>query len=152
LRNLAELLKDEDILGLNVYFEKDRICKACQAEKHVGAPHPPNSMLTTSSPLEFIHMDLFGMVAYISIGGNKYDLIIIYNFSHFTWVFFVFDKSEVHGKVKTFIRRVQWEFGLPIKKEVTIAPNSTTPMLKSFLMKRATSMTFHLLIPLNKMG
>jgi transposase InsO family protein len=28
----------------------------------------------------------------------------------------VFDKSEVQGKVKTFIRRAQMEFGLPIKK------------------------------------
>jgi transposase InsO family protein len=36
--------------------------------------------------------------------------------SHFTWVFFVFDKSEVQGKVKTFIRRAQREFELPIKK------------------------------------
>jgi hypothetical protein len=110
-------LKDEHILGLtNVHFEKDRICKACQAGKQVGAPHPPNNILTTSSPLELIHMDLFGPVAYISIGGNKYGLVIVDDYSRFTWVFFMFDKSEVQGKVKTFIRRAQREFGLPIKK------------------------------------
>jgi hypothetical protein len=113
MRNLAKLLKDEHILGLtNVHFEKDRICKACQAGKQVGAPHPPNSILTTSSTLELIHMDLFGPVAYISIGGNKYGLVIVDDYSHFTWVFFVFDKSEVQGKVKTFIRRAQREFEL----------------------------------------
>jgi hypothetical protein len=117
MRNLAKLLKDEHILGLtNVHFEKDRICKACQAGKQVGAPHPPNSIITKSSPLELIHMDLFGPVAYISIGGNKYGLVIVDDFSHFTWVFFVFDKGEVQGKVKTFIGRAQREFGLPIKK------------------------------------
>jgi transposase InsO family protein len=117
MRNLAKLLKDERILGLtNVHFEKDRICKACQAGKQVGAPHPPNSILTTSSLLELIHMDLFGPVAYISIGGNKYGLIIVDDYSRFTWVFFVFDKSEVQGKVKTFIRRAQREFKIPIKK------------------------------------
>jgi hypothetical protein len=34
MRNLAKLLKDEHILGLaNVHFEKDRICKVCQAGK-----------------------------------------------------------------------------------------------------------------------
>jgi transposase InsO family protein len=117
MKNLAKLLKDEHILGLtNVHFEKDRICKACQAGKQVGAPHSPNSILTTSSPLELIHMDLFGPVAYISIGGNKYGLVIVDDYSRFTWVFFVFDKSEVQGKVKTFIRRAQREFELPIKK------------------------------------
>jgi transposase InsO family protein len=117
MRNLAKLLKDEHILGLtNVHFEKDRICKAYQARKQVGAPHPPNSILTTSSPLELIHMDLFGPVAYISIGGNKYGLVIVDDYSRFTWMFFVFDKSEVQAKVKTFIRREQREFELPIKK------------------------------------
>jgi hypothetical protein len=105
MRNLAKLLKDEHILGLtNVHFEKDRICKVCQAGKQVGAPHPPNSILTTSNPIELIHMDLFGPVAYISIGGNKYGLVIVDDYSRFMWVFFVFDKSEVQGKVKTFIR------------------------------------------------
>jgi hypothetical protein len=43
-------------------------------------------------------MDLFGPVAYISIGGNKYGLVIVYDFSHFTWVFFVFGKSEDKGR------------------------------------------------------
>ena len=61
-------------------------------------------------------MDLFRPVAYVSIGSNKYGLVIIDDYSRFTWVFFVYDKSEVQGKVKTFIRRAQREFGLPIKK------------------------------------
>jgi transposase InsO family protein len=61
-------------------------------------------------------MDLFGPVTYISIGGNRYGLVIVDDFSRFTWVFFVFDKGEVQGKVKTFIRREQREFELPIKK------------------------------------
>ena len=61
-------------------------------------------------------MDLFGPVAYVSFGGNKYGLVIIDDYSRFTWLFFVYNKSEVQGKVKTFIRRAQREFWLPIKK------------------------------------
>jgi hypothetical protein len=52
-------------------------------------------------------MDLFGPFAYISIGGNKYGLVIVDDFSRFTWVFFLQDKSEEKGIVKKFIRRVQ---------------------------------------------
>jgi hypothetical protein len=33
-------------------------------------------------------MDLFGPVLYLSIGGSKYGLVIIDDFSRFTWVFF----------------------------------------------------------------
>ena len=61
-------------------------------------------------------MDLFGPVAYLSIGGNKYGLVIVDDYSHFIWVFFLFDKCQVRDKVKTFVRRAQKEFGLPIKK------------------------------------
>ena len=39
-------------------------------------------------------MDLFGPITYISIGGNKYGLVIVDDFSHFTWVFFVHDNSD----------------------------------------------------------
>jgi hypothetical protein len=60
-------------------------------------------------------MDLFGPIAYISIGGNKYGLVIVDDFSHFTWVFFLQDKSEAKGIVKKFIKRVQNEFELMVK-------------------------------------
>ena len=92
------------------------ICSACQAGKQVGVSHPPKSIVSTKHPLELIHMDLFGLVAYLSIGGNKYGLVIIDDYSRFTWVFFVYDKSQVQEKVKIFVRRAQREFGLPIKK------------------------------------
>jgi hypothetical protein len=39
--------------------------------------------------LELLHMDLFGPIAYISIGGSKYCLVIVDDYSRFTWVFFL---------------------------------------------------------------
>ena len=114
---LGQTSKGGTHLGLtNVQFEKNRICKACQARKQVGVPHPPKSIVTTSNPLKLIHMDLFGPVAYLSIGGNKYGLVIVDDYSRFTWVFFLFDKCQVRDKVKTFVRRAQKEFGLPSRK------------------------------------
>jgi hypothetical protein len=44
---------------------------------------------------------LFGPVAYISINGNKYDLVIIDDYSRFTWVFFLQDKSETQEVTMT---------------------------------------------------
>jgi hypothetical protein len=45
-------------------------------------------------------MDLFRPVAYISIRGSKYSLVIVDDFSRFTWVFFLHDKSETKGELK----------------------------------------------------
>jgi hypothetical protein len=116
MRNLAKLQKDEHILGLtNVVFEKDRLCSASQAGKQVGAHHLAKNILFSSRPLKLLHMDLFGPISYISIGGNKYGLVIVDDFSCFTWVFFFQDKSEAKGIVKKFIRRVQNKFELKVK-------------------------------------
>jgi hypothetical protein len=85
MKNLYKLLKRDHILGLrNVHFEKDRICSACQAEKQVGTHHPHKNIMTTDRPLELLHMDLFGPIAYISIDRSKYCLVIVDDYSHFT--------------------------------------------------------------------
>jgi hypothetical protein len=89
----SQASKGEHILGLtNVHFEKDEICSACQAGKQVGVHHPHKNIMTTDIPLELLHMDLFGPIAYISIGGSKYCLIIVDDYSRFTWVFFLQEK------------------------------------------------------------
>jgi transposase InsO family protein len=73
-------------------------------------------MMATSRPLELLHMDIFGPVAYLCMGGNKYGLVIVDDFSRFTWVFFLQDKSETQGTLKRFLRRAQNEFELKVKK------------------------------------
>jgi transposase InsO family protein len=72
--------------------------------------------MTTSRPLELLHMDLFGPVVYLNIGGSKYSLVIVDDFSRFTWVFFLRDKSKTQGTLKCFLRRAQNEFELEVKK------------------------------------
>jgi hypothetical protein len=95
MKNLHKLLKGEHILGLtNVHFEKDRVCSACQAGKQVGVHHPHKNIMTTDRPLELLYMNLFGPIAYISIGGSKYCLVIVDDYSRFTWIFFLQEKSQ----------------------------------------------------------
>jgi hypothetical protein len=90
MRNLHKPQKDGHILGLtNIILEKDRSCGACQAGKQVGTHHHAKNIVTTTRALEMLHMNLFDRVAYISIGSNKYGLVIIDDYSHFTWVFFL---------------------------------------------------------------
>jgi hypothetical protein len=48
----------------------------------------PRILMIIRRPLEMLHMDLFGLIAYISIGGNKYGPVIVDDYSRFTWVFF----------------------------------------------------------------
>jgi transposase InsO family protein len=117
MKNLHKLLKGKHILVLtNVHFVKDRICSACQAGKQVRVHHPHKNIMMTERPLELLHMDLFDPIAYISIDSSKYCLVIVDGYSHFTWVFFLQEKSQTQETLKKFLRRAQNEFGLRIKK------------------------------------
>jgi hypothetical protein len=73
-------------------------------------------MLSTSKPLELLHKDLFGPTSYKSIGGNLYCLVIIDDYSRYTWTLFLGDKSETPEIFKTFARRAQREYNSLIVK------------------------------------
>jgi transposase InsO family protein len=66
--------------------------------------------------MEMLHMDLFGPIAYISIGSNKYGLVIIDDYSCFIWEFFLHDKSETQEVLNKFLKRDQNEFDAKVKK------------------------------------
>jgi transposase InsO family protein len=61
-------------------------------------------------------MDLFGPVAYISIDGNKYGLVNVNDYSHFTWALFLQDKIETQEVLKRFLRKAQNKFDVKLKK------------------------------------
>jgi transposase InsO family protein len=83
----------------------------------VGAPHHAKNIMTTTRHLEMLRMDLFGPITYISIGGNKYGLIIVDDYSYFIWIFFLHDKSETQEVLKKFLKRAQNEFDAKVKKK-----------------------------------
>jgi transposase InsO family protein len=153
MKNLHKLPKGGHILGLtNFHFEKDRVCSACQVGEQVGAHHPHKNIMTTDRPLELLHMDLFGPITYISIGGSKYYLIIVDDYSRFTWVFFLQEKSQAQETLKGFLRRAQNEFGLRINK--IRSDNGTdfkNSQIEGFLEDEASSMSSLLPTHLNKM-
>ena len=51
-------------------------------------------------------MDLFGLTRTTSLGGMKYALMIVDNFSRFTWVLFIAYKDETFKVFKKFYKRV----------------------------------------------
>jgi hypothetical protein len=56
------------VLGLiDVCFEKDRPCVACQAGNQDGTSHSSKNITTTSRLLELLHMDLLGPIAYLRV-------------------------------------------------------------------------------------
>ena len=84
--------------------------------KQVASHYPMKSCVSTSTPLQLLHMDLFGPTTCESIGGNLYCLVIVDDFTRYTWTLFLGDKSETSDKFKIFAMWAQREFGLNIVK------------------------------------
>jgi transposase InsO family protein len=72
--------------------------------------------MTTIAPLEMLDIDLFGPITYICIGCNKYGVIIVDDYSCFTRVFFLQDKSVIQEVLKKSLKRAQNKFDAKVKK------------------------------------
>jgi hypothetical protein len=115
MRTLQSLHKGNHILGLtDLTFSKDHVCRACIEGKMHELPHPSKTIISSKRVLEILHMDLFGPPTYASLGGKKYCLVIVDDYSRYTWVFFLAHKSETQQTVKDFTNEVQRQYGQDI--------------------------------------
>ncbi|GJS16962.1 retrovirus-related pol polyprotein from transposon TNT 1-94 [Tanacetum coccineum] len=67
-------------------FGKDHLCSACAMGKSKKKPHKPKSEDTNQEKLYILHMDLCRPMCVASVNGKKYILVIIDDYSRFTWV------------------------------------------------------------------
>ncbi|GJR71860.1 retrovirus-related pol polyprotein from transposon TNT 1-94 [Tanacetum coccineum] len=101
------LLKDL-VRGLpRLKFEIDHLCSACQLEKSKKYTHKPKSENTIIEVLHTLHRDLYGLMRVQSINGKKYILVIVDDYSRFTWVKFLRSKDETPEFVIKFLKQIQ---------------------------------------------
>ena len=74
---ISQLNKDELVRGLpKVNFQKDKVCEACQMGKQIKNSFKNKNFISTTRPLELLHMDLFGPSRTPSLGGNLMHLLL----------------------------------------------------------------------------
>jgi len=111
MHNLNRLAcKDLLVVGLpKLKFEKDRLCEACQKGKQTKSSFKPLNVISTSRPLELLHMDLFGFSRTMNLEGNYYVLVIVDDYSIFTWTLFIATKDEAYNAFKRFVKVIHNE-------------------------------------------
>ncbi|GKE06611.1 retrovirus-related pol polyprotein from transposon TNT 1-94 [Tanacetum coccineum] len=92
---LNQLAKKGLVRGLpKLKFEKDHLCSACSLRKSKKSSHKPKAEDTNQVKLYLLHMDLCGPMHVESINGKKYILVIVDDYSRFTWIKFLHSKDE----------------------------------------------------------
>ncbi|GJV74610.1 retrovirus-related pol polyprotein from transposon TNT 1-94 [Tanacetum coccineum] len=88
-------------------FEKDHLCSACALGKSTKKPHKPKSEDTNQEKLYLLHMDLCGPMRVASVNGKKYILVIVDDYSRFTWVKCLRSKDEAPAFIINFLKMIQ---------------------------------------------
>nr|GEV66644.1 hypothetical protein [Tanacetum cinerariifolium] len=91
--------------------------------KSKKASHPPKLVPSDNSKLELLHMDLCGPMRVALINGKKYILVIVDDYSRYTWVCFLHSKDETPEIIKKFIAQAQLNYKAKVCKIYT--DNST---------------------------
>ena len=78
------------------------MCEDFIFSKHHRDPFPKGKAWRVKKPLELVHSDLYGPMRTNSIGGSRYFLTFIDDYSRKMWVYFLKEKSQVFEIFKKF--------------------------------------------------
>ncbi|GKD72618.1 retrovirus-related pol polyprotein from transposon TNT 1-94 [Tanacetum coccineum] len=98
---------------LKLKFDQ-HFCDACKMGKQAHASHKAKNIVSTTRCLELLHMDLFGPSTVRSYGGNRYTLVIVDDYSRYTWTRFLKDKTEAFDQFEILSRKIQNQLGCSI--------------------------------------
>ncbi|KAK2436266.1 bromodomain-containing protein [Trifolium repens] len=109
-RLISKLSKDNLVRGLpKIKYHSDSLCGSCQKGKIVKSSFKNKNIVSSTRPLELLHIDLFGPVSTASINGKKYGLVIVDDYSRWTWVKILRTKADTYEVFSIFCTQIQNE-------------------------------------------
>ncbi|GJS66745.1 retrovirus-related pol polyprotein from transposon TNT 1-94 [Tanacetum coccineum] len=105
---LYDLARKYLVRGLpRLKFKNDHLCSTCKLGKSRKATDKPKMVKTIMEVLHTLHRDLCGPMRVQSINGKKYILVIVDDYSRFTWVKFLRSKDETPEFVVKLLKQLQ---------------------------------------------
>ena len=77
--------------------------------KHLGI-----QTSATSRPLDLLHLDLMGPTRTESLGGKRYIMVVVDDFTRYAWVILLRSKSDAPKHIEALCIRLQNEKSLKI--------------------------------------
>ncbi|GJT58254.1 retrovirus-related pol polyprotein from transposon TNT 1-94 [Tanacetum coccineum] len=113
INHLAKNCLTRDLSKLK--FEKDHLCSTCAMGKSKKQSHKPKSEDINQEKLYLLHMDLCGPMRVASINGKNYILVIVDDYSRFTWMKFLASKYEALDFIIKFRKMIQVRLNTPVR-------------------------------------
>nr|GEV27956.1 hypothetical protein [Tanacetum cinerariifolium] len=125
------LLKKDVVIGLpRLKYVKDQLCYSCEVNKAKRSSFKTKTIPSSKGRLNLLHMDLCGPMLVTNINGKKYILVIVDDYSRYTWTLFLSSKDEILEVLKDFLTMVQRNLQAPV---ITIRVDRGTEFLNKTL-------------------
>ncbi|GKC52868.1 putative ribonuclease H-like domain-containing protein [Tanacetum coccineum] len=138
------------VRGLHkVKFENDHLCSVCAMGKSKKKPHKPKYEDTNQEKLYLLHIDLCRPMRVASVNGKKYILVIVDDYSRFTWVKCLRSKYEALYLIIKFLKMIQ-KVGISHETSVACSPqqNGVIERCNRTLIKAARTLLIYAKDPL----
>ncbi|GKB11783.1 retrovirus-related pol polyprotein from transposon TNT 1-94, partial [Tanacetum coccineum] len=94
------LSKKDVVIGLpKLKYVKDQLCSSCEVSKAKRSSFKSKTVPSSKGRLNLLHMDLCGPMRVASINGKKYILVIVDDYSRYTWTLFLHRGTEFLNKI-----------------------------------------------------
>nr|GFA25840.1 retrovirus-related Pol polyprotein from transposon TNT 1-94 [Tanacetum cinerariifolium] len=104
---INDLAKNDLVTRLPKFkYHKEHLCPLCEQGKSKRASHPPKPVPNSRQRLHLLHMDLCGPMRIASINGKRYILVIVDDYSRYSWVHFLRSKDEAPEVIIKFLKRI----------------------------------------------
>nr|GEV18066.1 putative reverse transcriptase domain-containing protein [Tanacetum cinerariifolium] len=102
------LSKKDVVIGLpNLKYVKDQLCSSCELSKAKRSSFKSKDVPSSKGRLNLLHMNLCGPMRVASINGKKYILVIVDDYSRYTWTLFLRSKDKTPEVLKEFLTIIQ---------------------------------------------
>ncbi|GJV09243.1 retrovirus-related pol polyprotein from transposon TNT 1-94 [Tanacetum coccineum] len=103
------LLSKKDIVNglLKLKYVKDQLCSSCELSKAKQSTFKTKTVPSSKGRLNLLYMDLCCPMRIESINGKKYILVIVDDYSRYTWTLFLRTKDETPEVLKDFLKMIQ---------------------------------------------
>nr|GEV75830.1 hypothetical protein [Tanacetum cinerariifolium] len=102
------LSKKDVVIGLpKLKYIKDQLCLSCEVSKAKRISFKSKAVPSSKGRLNLLHMDLCGPMRIASINRKKYILVIVDDYSRYTWTLFLRSKDETPEVLKEFLTMIQ---------------------------------------------
>ncbi|KAI3821481.1 hypothetical protein L1987_09049 [Smallanthus sonchifolius] len=116
IKTINKLVKNNLVRGIpDKEFQLEDHCIFCLKGKQHKSSHKPKTLNSNDTPLQLLHMDLFGPTNVMSMGKKSYCLVITNDYTRFSWVFFLRTKDETTEILKSYILRVDNQSNQKVK-------------------------------------